>query len=131
MPDAIRSIEKNTTAAEWVMYMAGPTQTWAFSGQPSRLEPGSVLFFALHGLIQGVGLCVSISDKKNRKGYYIVTTEKNQPLIDFELELRGYAQLRYLDELSRQYDGRYASLVKRLAKYTKDFLKGSLSFDQR
>lgn len=113
------------------MYMGAETQTWIFSGQPSRLEAGSVLFFALHGLIQGVGLCASISEKKNSRGYYIVTTERNQPLIDFDLEFRGYAQLRYLDELAKQYDGRYAALVKRLSKYAKEFRSGSLGVDQR
>lgn len=131
MVDVIRSIERHTTAAEWAVYMSAEKQTWIFSGQPSRLKPCSVMFFALHGLIQGVGRCVSITDKKNRNGYYLVTTDRNQPLIDFDLEFRGYAQLRYLDELVDQYDGKYFGLVKRLTKYAQQFRNGTLKKDYR
>jgi hypothetical protein len=128
--DAIRTIEKATSAGEWAMYMNGNC-TWRFSGRPSRLTEGSLIFFALHGLIQGVGEYVSTSEKKNRSGFYIVTTKNNKPLVDFSCEFVGYTQLRYLDVLPEQYDGAYISLTKKLNRYAKQYRNGTFTSNHR
>jgi len=129
MVDAIRTIEEHTTAGEWAMYMNGEC-TWYFSGKPSRLNKGSLIFFGLHGLIQGVGEYAGTSRNKNRRGY-TVTTINNMPLVDLSLEFVGYPQLRYLDLLPEQYQGAYKKLVGQLNRYAKQYRRGTLESDQR
>lgn len=130
MVDAIRTIEEHTTAGEWALYMNGEC-TWRFSGRPSRLTKGSLIFFCIHGLIQGVGEYVATSAQKNRNGFYVVTTKNNMPLVDMSLKFRGYAQLRYLDTLPEQYDGAYDRLTRKLKKYASEYRSGKLQPDHR
>jgi hypothetical protein len=112
--DAIRSIERDITHAQWAEFFSSSRTTWRFSDPPQRLSKGSLIFFAVHGLIQGVGRFVRTSTRPHSDGFYMVTTEDNEPINDRTLEFKGYAQLRYLDRLPAQYEGRYKALCKKL-----------------
>lgn len=122
--DAIRSIERDTTHGKWAKLFGGGTSTWYFTDPPQRLSKGSLIFFAVHGLIQGVGRYVKTSTKRDARGFYVVTTEINDPIVDPTLKFRGYAQLRYLDVLPTQYKGKYKELCKKLRSIAKRYRSG-------
>jgi hypothetical protein len=79
------------------------------------------MFFSLHGLIQAVGTYERTSSRPNKAGFYIVTTSNNIPLANRSLEYKGFAGIRYLHRLPKQYGGRYAALVLILLKYVIEY----------
>ena len=126
MSDAIRTIQKDTSMAHWAITFGLHRERagWRFSYEPQGIEVGELLFFAVHGRVQAVGTYQGAKWSERRQ-MYVVTTTDNLPIDDYTLEFKGYAQLRYLDELPDQYEGRYSELVKKLRKIAKRYRAGT------
>jgi hypothetical protein len=120
--DLIRTIETSATIAELNDWLFGrKSARLYFSARPRQADVGDLMFIAFHGRIIAVGAIIEMDDEPDADDLYWITLQSVRRMADADLEYRGYASIKYVDRLAKQFDGRYAKLAKRLSRIATEY----------
>lgn len=126
--DCIRTIQAEEDPAHVAHYHGGKTCGFYFSRLPRYAEVGDLMFTGHRGHIRYVGTIIDIDPSPDRDGYCWITLGGIRKLKNWrDLEYKGYASIRYLDRLAKQYGGAYRPLVRALRAEAADYDPGASS----
>jgi hypothetical protein len=124
--DCIRTIQAEEDPANVADYHGGETCGFYFSRLPRYAEIGDLMFTAYRGHVRYVGKIIDIDPRPDREGYSWITLGAIRKLKNWRhLEYKGYASIRYLDRLAKQYKAAYRPLAHALDSAAKDYRGGA------
>jgi hypothetical protein len=116
--DAIRSITLDDSWDDWRRKVSRTRGVYHFKGKPQRLEVGDLLFFSYDFRVRAFATVQRISCDEQREKPWLVSVGPFTTIQSTKY-YKGFAQLRYLDRLGKQYDGEYRLLANELNKIAK------------